>query len=375
MSLRRETFRLSRAFGALVLAVTPLAAAQACSDGSNAVHPSRPDATTEDDASGDARARDALVEADDATLSPLDATCQVHTEVLDAGPDVDPPCRYTLPCGLPDDTAFVIRGCGFYRAQAEDGGDASLGCSIPENDGCKNDAYSPPANGSLSFECVDCLGGGGRRPNGLRRPPALRARSGAAAYFARMAHDEAGSVHAFERLHEELLRLDAPAELAAAAARSTLDETRHARLMARRAQLLGARVPAARVRRQAVRSLESIARENATEGCIRETYGALLMHWQAAHASEPSLRALFAGIAADETRHAALSWQVAQWAERRLDEPARARVSSARRRALRALGKSVRARAARDFDRSIGQPRREAAVALLEGMIERLALA
>ena len=376
MSLRRESLRLSRAFSALVLAAAPLAAAQACSDAPSGVESAAVDATTRDDATGDAPSTDAAdaLLSEGATLPPLDASCQVQTQVLDAGPDVDPPCRYTLPCGLAAETAFVIRGCGFYLAQPEDGGDASLGCSIPENDGCKNDAYSPPANGSLSFECVDCLGGGGRRPNGLRPPPAARSRSGAAGYFARMAHDEAASVHAFARMHEELVRLDAPAALIAAAARSTRDETRHARLMARRAQMLGARVPPARVRRQGMRSLESIARENAAEGCVRETYGALLMHWQAAHASEPSLRALFASIAADETRHAALSWQVARWAERRLDQAARARVSSARRRALSALRATVRARAAQPFDRGIGQPGRIAAVTLLEGMVERLAL-
>jgi hypothetical protein len=371
VSLRRETVRLTRAFGALILAVAPIGTVQACSDGANTPNPLRPDATTKDDAANDAP--DAADAADDLTFPPLDAACQVVTEILDAGPDVDQPCRYTLPCGLPADTAFVIQGCGFYRAQVEDGGDASLGCTIPATAGCQNDAYAPPANGSLTFECIDCLGGGGRRPDGLRQP-VLRAPFGAGRYFARMAHDEAASVHAFERMHEELVRLGAPAHLTAAAARSAHDETRHARLMTHQARLRGAVVPRARVRRRPSRSLERIARENATEGCIRETYGALLMHWQATHASDPSLRRVFARIAADETRHAALSWEVAHWAEQRLDERARARVSSARRRALRALGESVRARTATDLDETIGQPKRAAAVALLEGMGALLAL-
>ncbi len=51
----------------------------------------------------------------------------------------------------------------------------SLGCVIPEANGCTGGVYTPPANGSLTFECLDCFGGGGRRPVGLR-PRTRRAR-------------------------------------------------------------------------------------------------------------------------------------------------------------------------------------------------------
>ena len=349
-----------------MLAAAPLAAVQACSDPPTLrLAPPLPDATTASDSSRDEERADAL---DDTALPPLDAACQVITEILDAGIDVDPPCRYTLPCGIPPENAFVIRGCGLYRAQPDETGDSSLGCAILASDGCENDAYAPPANGSFSFECTDCLGGGGRRPNGLRRPRSLRAATAAGAYFAELAHEEAASVHAFQRLHEELRDLGAPTELVSAAARSIRDETRHARLMARQARRRGGAAPPARVRRQGPRSLESLARENAAEGCVRETYGALLMHWQARHAEEPELRRLFARIAADETRHAALSWEVAAWADTRLDAPARARVAAARRRALRTLARRVEARAPSPVDAANGQPGRAAARALLEGL-------
>ena len=129
-----------------------------------------------------------------------------------------------------------------------------------------------------------------------------------------------------------------------------------------------------RVRLQRARSLESLARENAVEGCVRETYGALLMCWQAQHAAEPELRRVFARIAADETRHAALSWEVAQWAEQQLDARARARVASARRRALRELAKLVESREPCAFDAAIGQPGRAAARALLQGLATQLGL-
>src|SRR6185437_16880911 len=151
---------------------------------------------------------------------------------------------------------------------------------------------------------------------------------------ARMAFDEAASVHAFGRLRAELAVLDAPPALQHAAARAMRDETRHARAMARHAHARGAEVPRPRVRRGTVRTLESIARENAVEGCVNETFGALLAAFQAEHAPSPSLRRTFARIAADEARHAALSWAVARWAEPRLDTRARARVVDGMVRAL-----------------------------------------
>ncbi len=373
MSLRRKTSRLSRAFGALVLAVTPLAVVQACSDPPILHLVKAPDATLADvvvEADGDVDA------PDDTSAPPLDSACQVVTEIIDAGIDVDQPCHYTLPCGIPPENAFVIRGCGLYRAQADELGDSSLGCEILEADGCKEDAYAPPANGSFSFRCADCLGGGGRRPNGLAAPAVVEAPASAvAAYFALLAHDEAASVHAFARLHDELRAHGAPPELVAGAARSITDEARHARVMTRQARRRGARrVAAPRVRLQGARSLESLARENAVEGCVRETYGALLMCWQAQHAAEPELRRVFARIAADETRHAALSWEVAQWAEQQLDDRARARVASARRRALRTLANLVESREPCAFDTAIGQPGRAAACALLQGLATQLGL-
>jgi hypothetical protein len=56
------------------------------------------------------------------------------------------------------------------------------------------------------------------------------------------------------------------------------------------------------------RSLEELAVENAVEGCVRETYGALTAIWQARTAKDPSVAAAVRRIARDETRHAALSW-------------------------------------------------------------------
>ena len=107
---------------------------------------------------------------------------------------------------------------------------------------------------------------------------------------------------------------------------------------------------------------------------MQETFGALLMRWQATHAAEPSLRRLFARVAADETRHAALSWEVARWAEERLDARARARVRAARSRAVHSLRKKLSSRAELPSRSVIGQPRRNEALALLDGMIASLGI-
>lgn len=377
MSLRKESRRLSRAFGALLLAVTPAAAAQACSDASNGSGGAS-DATADETSTDSSMTEAALEGGSDSTDGTVIDPCNIAGEILEGGPDApadaDFGCRYTLRCGLPEASAYVLKGCDFYAAETPDGGDASLGCWIPESEGCSSGTYTPPASGQLVFQCADCFGGGGRRPVGLRRPPASQGSSLIGGYFARMAHDEAASIHAFVRMHEELARFGAPRELTRAAERSARDEARHARMMARRARALGARVASARVRRGAPRSLEAVARENAVEGCVEETFGALLMRWQAAHATDASLQRLFARIAADETRHAALSWDVARWAEEKLDARARERVRAARARAVRSLRGRLSAASSVASSSLLGRPTRGEALALLDGMIASLGL-
>jgi len=63
----------------------------------------------------------------------------------------------------------------------------------------------------------------------------------------------------------------------------------------------------------ALDALVDVALENAVEGCVRETYGALIATRQAEAASDPVVRRAMRKIAADETAHAALSWDVASF--------------------------------------------------------------
>ncbi|MGH7272770.1 MAG: ferritin-like domain-containing protein, partial [Polyangiaceae bacterium] len=130
------------------------------------------------------------------------------------------------------------------------------------------------------------------------------------------------------------------------------------------ARLHGAAVPPSVCGSPPRRSLEAIAIENATEGCVRETYGALVAMWQARFAREGRVRRAMARIAEDEARHAALAWEVAAWLEAKLPASANCRVRSAVRAAVAELG--VEAAAPRDSElvREAGVPSRIAAKAL-----------
>jgi hypothetical protein len=167
---------------------------------------------------------------------------------------------------------------------------------------------------------------------------------------------EAASVDAFRVLARELRHHGAPKSLVRAAERAARDEIGHARAAGALARRWGVMPRAPRVEPRPVRSLEAIAIENAVEGCVRETFGALLATHQARAAASPRLRETFSRIAKDETRHAALAWRVAQWLDGRLDGEARARVRAARRAAAEGLVRSARAESHRDWCEWIGLP-------------------
>jgi hypothetical protein len=115
-----------------------------------------------------------------------------------------------------------------------------------------------------------------------------------------------------------------------------------------------------------------MARENYVEGCVRETYGALLAHHQATHAQDVGVRAAMGVIRHDETRHAALSWDLHVWLMSQLSEAERAEVESLGAEALLTLRAEC---AAMSPDAALGLPSAETALRLLEGMTSGLSLA
>lgn len=185
---------------------------------------------------------------------------------------------------------------------------------------------------------VTCLPGCvvGRRPAGLSGPSTCDTRA-AGSYFADIAHLEAASVAAFRVMRDELRAKGAPKKLVRAAARAARDEIRHARTTGALARRFGAQPRVPVVAAIEPRSLEAMALENAVEGCVRETYGALLATRQAARATDPVVRAAMMRIAQDETRHASLSWQVARWLDTRLAPASKRNVARAKHAAAAEL--------------------------------------
>lgn len=152
----------------------------------------------------------------------------------------------------------------------------------------------------------------GRRPSGLtsEAPTSLTPLGD---YYASVAHLEGAAVLAFEAMVHELQRFGAPLELQLRAKRARQDEERHYRVMLACARREGGAVRAVQAVEQGERSLLAAALENAVEGCVREAWGALSAHYQAATAAEADARRLWRAIASDESEHAELSLALHQW--------------------------------------------------------------
>ena len=188
--------------------------------------------------------------------------------------------------------------------------------------------------------CQTELGCTGRQTEGLVVPTFVG--SANSALFAKMAWLEAASVHAFRRLAHELRAHEAPHHLVDHAMTCAADEVRHAKLMNSLAEKYGAYVPPVVGRHDVpVRSIEFVAHENAIEGCVSETFGALFAAWSMTHTTNADIADAMRQIAPDELRHAALGWAVAAWANTRLSSTAQRRVREARHTAARNLADRV----------------------------------
>lgn len=214
---------------------------------------------------------------------------------------------------------------------------------------------------SVSGACV------GRRSEGLASAPA-RCPGALGDFFTQVAHLEAASVDAFRHLADELRALGAPEALRERALRSAGDEVRHADVMSRLARRFGGRPTEPEVHPLPLRDLERLATENMVEGCVRETFGALFATYQAQAASDREIARALAAVAEDETRHAALAWEIADWADALLSDAARARVSAARERAVAELRAELGAPVPAELQDMAGVPDARASQELLGGL-------
>ncbi len=212
----------------------------------------------------------------------------------------------------------------------------------------------------------------GRRPEGLLATGAADSCSELGRHFAEIAHLEAASIAAFEVLAQELEHHRAPASLIHAARAAARDEVRHAARTSQLARRFGARAQAPRVEERPLRDLPALALDNAVEGCVRETFGALVGTYQANAARDPEIAALMREIAIDETRHAALAQEIHRWVWPKLSGDVRSRISRAQAEAVSALSHELRAEPSRVVRELAGVPDATAAAKLHSVMREEL---
>jgi hypothetical protein len=329
--------------------------------------------------------------------TPLCVSCTTRTEepplagdppvatgsgaAADAAPDASqdaakPPSTSDAALDAPDDAADAgTPGC----TVVEHGFPGGAGCkptilacapAVPNPD-CKsvcppNEADSCYAEeGGATIRCY--FGCGGRRPAGYL-PSTSASLASTGAFFANMAELEAASVDAFETLRDELVIHGAPGELVRAAKEAAADEIRHAKITAALARRYGSEPSVREIARHPPRELEELATDNVAEGCVRETFGALVAMHQAERAEDPAVRSAMTRIAEEETRHAALSWQLASWLAARLDDATRARVERAMDEAIRELGGAISIEPPDEVRRRAGLPTARRATQMLDGL-------
>lgn len=227
-------------------------------------------------------------------------------------------------CMLPSQYTTAFANAQDGGADAGDAGDAGAGGTCPD--------WTESVVVQCGYLCL------GRRTAGIADPiPAPVAALGP--IFAERAYLEAVSVHAFARLERELAFHGAPPALRQKARRARRDEIRHTAMTTRLARRFGttASLPQAPCE-VPVRDVFAIARENAVEGCVRETYGAVIGLLEAATSSDADVRRSARLIAEDECRHAELAMEVARWIAPKLSASERAAVDAAVAEAIAELG-------------------------------------
>ncbi len=281
----------------------------------------------------------------------------------------------TLHCARPSDqvNAGPWKGTGVY--EDDDGFHIESEYELCW-DGAKRERYTIAKDGTLREESAEILTSAscaiGRRPEGMCAAHPAPQRSDTAGFLAEIAELEAASVLAFRKIADELQALDAPSHLVAASHSALSDEVRHADVMARMARRFGGTPQPPEVPESPLRSAYALARDNASEGCVRETFGALLASYQAQHAEDVTLRAAFQTIAADETRHAQLSWEIAAWLEPQLSIQEREEIARVRMVAVETLSHELDLGLSEEALRELGLPAPAEAAKLFHSLREKL---
>ena len=279
---------------------------------------------------------------------------------------------YALSCGKLEEGAVKRNPDGSFNVVGTKGFACGEGTEFTQHvlRVSKNGEVSELENHVLERGTGGCAVG--RRPVGLEGVTAGACEDALGHHFAQTAHLEAASIHAFLRLREELALHGAEAGLQDAALASAMDEVLHAEMTGRLARRFGATPPPPAVSAVPPRPLAEVALDNAVEGCVRETYGALVAHHQALHARDAEVREAMVRIAEDETRHAGLSWDIDRWVSSRLSAPEQQALREARKRAVALLRAEVAVPVDAALVTEAGLPTPEVALALLDTLEQEL---
>jgi len=211
----------------------------------------------------------------------------------------------------------------------------------------------------------------GRRPlhfvpgEYLEAPPVGR-------YFARLAECETASLSAFARFAAELEAHGAPTELAEEAREAAREVVHHAEIAHELALRFGTEPIFPLFASLPPRGIVLSAIDNAVEGCIRQTYGALVVTYQAKGAKDLPTRDGMRSVASEKRRHAALAWRASVWFEKRLPSNDVERIRRAQHEELEALGREVDP-GLTPFERGLlGLPDRDRALSILERLTREL---
>ncbi|MCB9638848.1 MAG: ferritin-like domain-containing protein [Myxococcales bacterium] len=191
-------------------------------------------------------------------------------------------------------------------------------------------------------------------------------------YFAQMAAMETAAVTAFRYLVRELEAYQAPASLIESAQQAIEEEIQHAHLAGLLAQAYGAETPVLEIEPFRLRPLAEIALENATEGCVNETFAAACGMWQQEHAELDAFRAVVGRIVEEESRHAALSWAIHAWAHPQLTSEEQAHCRQAQKAAVEALEQNFLEEAPPHVRLAVGLPNHDDAAQIFKQLREQL---
>jgi len=248
-------------------------------------------------------------------------------------------CDLLLECGqlMSEDECTMdsrLSECSVFNASAAteclEAMEEALDAAQADANACSDPIFPQECNSVITWSEANGCGTTAGRPlfiDGEQLlPPVVRAcapgatpHALAAEHWLQCARMESASVPAFTRLAAELATVGAPSSMQIAAREAAEDEIRHTRLcldVAR--QLADAEFDVGRLPDVVARpdiTIEALAVEALIEGCIGEGSAAAWASIARSNAG-PEVAPTLHGIAADELRHAALSWRVIGWALR-----------------------------------------------------------